>query len=381
MVGEGQDRIGPAWADFLGRAAEPASPLLPAPAPLPDAALRVQFDQMMRVDLTVEGGESLGATSPERVGPDPGLDDKRLHTEGAQTPGVWSVLWPYAVPVAPPTVVGRAPVAEVPTPTPTGLSPLFRDSRAPANPLGDERSIPQDSQVTVLPSTAPHPVRSDSVSAPAAMQAPMAPLQSRRVEDVPAVIVDRAPDPVPVQTPRQEEPDDRFQIRPSLDTRKPDLDTPSKGSDDPVPQVLFASDPLPTVLPTAQVSPPTPAAPPERSPPSTAAAISDWLQQAVTRLQVGEGADGNQEVRFDIRPEVLPGVRVVLHESNGRVQVDFICSVDASRHVLSEIAQREASEMARRCRRDLLLRVQSEDEDSDLDPALRLRPIEVLGIA
>lgn len=209
----------------------------------------------------------------------------------------------------------------------------------------------------------------------------MALLESQRVEDVPAVIVDRAPDPVPVQTPRQEEPDDRFQITPSLDAREPDPDTPSMDSDAPVSQVLFASDPLPTVLPTAQVSPPTPAAPPERSPPSTAAAISDWLQQAVTRLQVGEGTDGNREVRFDIRPEVLPGVRVVLQESNGRVQVDFICSVDASRHVLSEIAQREASEMARRCRRDLLLRVQSEDEDSDLDPALRLRPIEVLGIA
>jgi hypothetical protein len=168
-----------------------------------------------------------------------------------------------------------------------------------------------------------------------------------------------------------------LQITPSPDTREPDSQASSMDRDESAPQVFFASDPLPT----AQAPPPTPAAAPERAPLSPAAAISDWLQQAVTRLQVGEGTHGKQEVRFEIRPEVLPGVRVVLQENNGRVQVDFICSVDASRHVLGEIAQREASEMARRCRRDLLLRVQTDDEDPDLDPALRSRSIQVLGIA
>ena len=142
-------------------------------------------------------------------------------------------------------------------------------------------------------------------------------------------------------------------------------------------QAYFAGDKVPMTL----ASPPMSPAASERSSLSTSAAISDWVQQAISSLQVSQGTAGNREVRFDIRPEVLPGVRVVVQESNGRVQVDFICSVEASRHVVSEIAQREASEMARRCRRDLLLRVQVEDEDPDLDPALRSRAIEVWGIA
>jgi hypothetical protein len=142
-------------------------------------------------------------------------------------------------------------------------------------------------------------------------------------------------------------------------------------------QAYFAGDKVPMTL----ASPPMSPAASERASLSTSAAISDWVQQAISSLQVGQGTAGNREVRFDIRPEVLPGVRVVVQESNGRVQVDFICSVEASRHVVSEIAQREASEMARRCRRDLLLRVQVEDEDPDLDPALRSRAIEVWGIA
>ncbi len=227
----------------------------------------------------------------------------------------------------------------------------------------------------VLPSTAPRPVRSASVSAPADTEVPIGPLPSPRVELVPLVSVDRTPDPV--LTPREKEADDHFQITPSFETPKPDPETPKPSRDEPVLPVFLASD----SFPMSQVPLPTAAQAPERSSLSAAAAVSDWLQQAVTRLQVGEGTHGKQEVRFEIRPEVLPGVRVVLQETNGRVQVDFICSVDASRHVLSEIAQREASEMARRCRRDLLLRVQTDDEDPDLDPVLRSRSIEVLGIA
>jgi hypothetical protein len=229
--------------------------------------------------------------------------------------------------------------------------------------------------VTVVPSTAPRPVRSASVSAPADTEVPIGPLPSLRVEHVPLVSVDRTSDPV--LTPREKEAGDPFQTTPSLDTREPDPETPRPSRDESVLPVFLARD----SFPMSQVPMPTSVQTPDRSSLSTAAVVSDWLQQAVTRLQVGEGSDGKREVRFDIQASVLPGVRVVLQEANGRVQVDFICSVDASRHVLSEIAQREASEMARRCRRDLLLRVHTEDEDPDLDPALRPRAIEVLGIA
>jgi hypothetical protein len=147
--------------------------------------------------------------------------------------------------------------------------------------------------------------------------------------------------------------------------------------DEAMAQVYFAGD----KVPMTPSSPPMSPAASERSSLLTSAAISDWLQQAISSLQVSQGTASNREVRFDIRSEILPGVRVVLQESNGRVQVDFICSVEASRHLVSEIAQREVSEMARRCRRDLVLRVRAEDEDPDGDPALRPPAIEVWGIA
>ena len=65
---------------------------------------------------------------------------------------------------------------------------------------------------------------------------------------------------------------------------------------------------------------------------------------------------------MEIRPEILPGVRVLLHELHGRIQVDFICSVEASRRALGAVARREAGELARRCRRDVLVRIQAEDD-------------------
>lgn len=105
--------------------------------------------------------------------------------------------------------------------------------------------------------------------------------------------------------------------------------------------------------------------------------LSDWLQQAVSALQVGEGVGGVQQVRLDIKPELIPGVRVILQEVGGRVQVDFICSVEASRQRLGAVAQREATEIARRCRREMVLRVLTETEDGDLLSPAGL--IEVVG--
>ncbi len=84
---------------------------------------------------------------------------------------------------------------------------------------------------------------------------------------------------------------------------------------------------------------------------------------------------------MEIRPEILSGVRVVLREAEGRVEVNFFCSVEASQQVLTAIAQREATEMARRCRRDLLVRVQADDEDRERDSSGRARGFEVLAVA
>jgi hypothetical protein len=101
----------------------------------------------------------------------------------------------------------------------------------------------------------------------------------------------------------------------------------------------------------------------------TPGALTDWLQQTVADLKVFKGDSGMSQIHLDIKPELLPGVRVILQEAGGRIQVDFICTVESSRRVLGAVAQREANEMAKRCRRDLLLRVCS-DED-ELDPRTR----------
>jgi flagellar hook-length control protein FliK len=94
-------------------------------------------------------------------------------------------------------------------------------------------------------------------------------------------------------------------------------------------------------------------------------ALTDWIQQTVSDLKVFEGNVGTSQVRLDIKPELLPGVRVIVQEAGGRIQVDFICSAESSRRLLGAVARREATDMARRCRRDLLLRVQSEEDDSN----------------
>ncbi len=94
-------------------------------------------------------------------------------------------------------------------------------------------------------------------------------------------------------------------------------------------------------------------------------ALTDWIQQTVSDLRVFEGNVGTSQVRLDIKPELLPGVRVIVQEAGGRIQVDFICSAESSRRLLGAVARREATDMARRCRRDLLLRVQSEEDDSN----------------
>ncbi len=109
--------------------------------------------------------------------------------------------------------------------------------------------------------------------------------------------------------------------------------------------------------------------------------ITGWLQNAIASLQVAEGAQGARQVHLEIKPEILPGVRVVLQEVQGRVQVDFICSVQASHQVLGAIAQREAADMARRCRRDLVLRIQVDDKDPDREMLADVRTIEVVGTA
>jgi hypothetical protein len=94
-----------------------------------------------------------------------------------------------------------------------------------------------------------------------------------------------------------------------------------------------------------------------------AAAVSG----AVERLMVGDGSSGNRQVRIEIKDEVLPGVSVAVQELDGRLQVDFVCCDENSRLRLSRALPESAATLAQRLKRDVLIRVQTDDEE---DPCL-----------
>lgn len=91
------------------------------------------------------------------------------------------------------------------------------------------------------------------------------------------------------------------------------------------------------------------------------------LDEAVTRLMVGEGSAGGRQVRMDLSDSLLPGVTVVIEEAEGRLCVTFVCSVETSRLRLNAAIEDQAPAMAQRLGRDVLLRVQADDDE---DPCL-----------
>jgi hypothetical protein len=97
------------------------------------------------------------------------------------------------------------------------------------------------------------------------------------------------------------------------------------------------------------------------------AALTSSVGTTVERLMVGDGRSGNKQVRIELKDDVLPGVSLTVQELDGRIQVDFFCSVEDSRMRLNEAASAQANELAQRLARDVLVRVQTDDED---DPCL-----------
>ncbi len=83
---------------------------------------------------------------------------------------------------------------------------------------------------------------------------------------------------------------------------------------------------------------------------------------AAARLMVGEQS-GRKQVRVDIDEEVLPGVTLVIEESEGRLEVEFTCANEESRLRLNDALGWQASELARRLARDVLMRTQTDDPD------------------
>lgn len=96
----------------------------------------------------------------------------------------------------------------------------------------------------------------------------------------------------------------------------------------------------------------------------------DWARQmgdSIERLMVDDGQHGSRQVRMQLKDDVLPGVTVAIQECDGRLQVDFVCSVEASRLRLNEEASSHARTLADRLQRDVLVRVQTDDDE---DPCL-----------
>ena len=102
--------------------------------------------------------------------------------------------------------------------------------------------------------------------------------------------------------------------------------------------------------------------------------LTENLGNEVERLMVSDGSSGNRQVRLELKDELLPGVSVAIQELEGRLQVDFVCGVESSRQKLSGALPDLACTLAQRLGRDVLMRVQTDDED---DPCL----LEALGNA
>ena len=103
------------------------------------------------------------------------------------------------------------------------------------------------------------------------------------------------------------------------------------------------------------------------APPAADRALSRQLNESLQRLMVDDAVAGGKQVRMELAEDVLPGVTVTIQEKEGRVQVDFICAAEASRLRLNAALPEQAPLLAERLRRDVLLRVQADDED---DPCL-----------
>ncbi len=104
------------------------------------------------------------------------------------------------------------------------------------------------------------------------------------------------------------------------------------------------------------------------------AELANHLGSEVERLMVSDGSNGNRQVRMELKEDLLPGVSVAIQELEGRLQVDFVCSVENSRQKLGSALPDLAHTLAQRLGRDVLMRVQTDDED---DPCVQ----EALGHA
>lgn len=133
----------------------------------------------------------------------------------------------------------------------------------------------------------------------------------------------------------------------------------------PVPPGGNCNQPTPPALAPLSLfgawNPPGPAAQSAVNP-SVDRELSETLLE---RLMVddGNGQGSGKQVRMALKSDVLPGVTIAVQEAEGRLQVDFICSVESSRLRLNAAIPVQAQTLAERLQRPVLLRVQTDDEE------------------
>jgi hypothetical protein len=96
------------------------------------------------------------------------------------------------------------------------------------------------------------------------------------------------------------------------------------------------------------------------------------LQESLSRLMVDDDHRGNRQVRMELKDDLLPGVTVIVEQSQGRLQVTYVCGVEASRLKLCDQGRDQAQILATRLEREILVAVRTND---DQDPCL----VEFLG--
>lgn len=94
-----------------------------------------------------------------------------------------------------------------------------------------------------------------------------------------------------------------------------------------------------------------------------AARLQHDLCACVERLLVSDDDAHHASVRIDLKDDALPGLSVSVHETEGRLVVCFVCSVDATRRAMEASLDALAHQLAGRLGRDVLMQVQTDDPD------------------
>lgn len=160
----------------------------------------------------------------------------------------------------------------------------------------------------------------------------------------------------------QPEPGAEERLRRALERHGAEGDAQAEAEAEAKPQAESAPDgALGSMLPwTPGLS--QPALPSAVAPHESAQQLGEMVGEMVDRLMV-DTKGGGRQVRIDLKDGALSGATVVIQESEGRLQVDFVCREEPVRLRLNREADGHAALLAERLGREVLLRVMADDDE------------------